>query len=126
MDNTFITGAAAWIFPGAGYFIQKRWVRGAVVGGAIWTMFIIALASGGHFYPGLKFDEGALLYLLNIFARFGSGLMAAISYGIGMNPPPDAAGMATFEYGGRLLEVAGLLNYLAVVDTMDVLKGRKE
>lgn len=126
MDNTFITGAAAWIFPGAGYFVQKRWVRGAVVGGAIWAMFIIALASGGQYYPGLKFDEGALLYLLNIFARFGSGLIAAISYGIGMNPPPDAAGMATFEYGGRLLEVAGLLNYLAVVDTLDLLKGRKE
>ena len=116
MDNTFITAVAGWVFPGGGYFVQKRWIRGAVVGGAVWLMFIIAIASGGQYYPGLKFDEGALLYLLNIFARLGSGLMAAISYGIGMNPPPDAAGMATFEYGGRFLEVAGLLNYLAVID----------
>lgn len=126
MDNTILTAVAGWIFPGAGYFVQKRWVRGAVVGGAIWLMFIIAIVSGGQYYPGLKFDEGALLYLLNIFARLGSGLMAAISYGFGMNPPPDSAGMATFEYGGRFLEVAGLLNYLAVIDSIDVLKGRKE
>ncbi len=126
MNNAFIAGAAAWLFPGAGYFVQKRWIRGAVVGGTIWIMFIVALASGGQFYPGLKFDEGALLYLLNIFARFGSGVIAVISYMMGANAPPDAAGMATFEYGGRFLEVAGLLNYLAVIDSIDVLRGRKQ
>lgn len=119
-------GAAGWVFPGAGYFVQKRWVRGAVVGGVIWLMFIIALASGGQYYPGLRFEEGALLYLLNIFARLGSGVIAVISYALGMNAPADAAGMATFEYGGRFLEVAGLLNYLAIIDSLDVFAGRKE
>ena len=126
MDNKYIIGIAAWFFPGAGYFIQKKWVQGAIAGGAIWIMFIIALASGGQYYPGLKFDEGALLYLLNIFARFGSGLFAAVSYALGANPAPDAAGMATFEYGGRFLEVAGLLNYLAVIDSIDLFEGRKK
>lgn len=126
MDKTFMIGAAGWVFPGAGYFVQKRWVRGAVVGGVIWLMFIIALASGGQYYPGLRFEEGALLYLLNIFARLGSGVIAVISYALGMNAPADAAGMATFEYGGRFLEVAGLLNYLAIIDSLDVFAGRKE
>lgn len=126
MDKTFMIGAAGWVFPGAGYFVQKRWVRGAIVGGVIWLMFIIALASGGQYYPGLRFEEGALLYLLNIFARLGSGVIAVISYALGMNAPADAAGMATFEYGGRFLEVAGLLNYLAIIDSLDVFAGRKE
>ncbi|REJ78483.1 MAG: hypothetical protein DWQ47_03250 [Acidobacteria bacterium] len=126
MENTFLTGVAAWVIPGGGYFVQKRWIRGAVVSGSIFAMFFIALASGGHYYPGLKFEEGALLYLLNIFARLGSGFIAGVSYLVGTNPPPDAAGAATFEYGGRFLEVAGLLNYLAIVDSLDLLKGRKE
>ena len=32
MEKTFLTGVAAWVFPGGGYFVQKRWIRGAVVG----------------------------------------------------------------------------------------------
>jgi hypothetical protein len=126
MDNKFLVGVAAWFFPGAGYFMQKRWARGAIAGGAIWLMFIIAIASGGQYYPGLKFDEGALLYLLNIFARLGNGIGAIISYLAGMSAPANAAGMATFEYGGRFLEVAGLLNYLAVIDSIDLFSGRKK
>lgn len=125
MDKTILTAIAGWAFPGAGYFVQGRWVRGSVVGGTILLMFVIALFSGGQYYPGLRFNEGALLYLLNIFARLGSGFIALVSYTLGMNAPPDAAGMATFEYGGRFLEVAGLLNYLAIIDSIDLLKGRK-
>ena len=36
------------------------------------------------------------------------------------------AALATFEYGGRFLEVAGLLNYLAVIDAVDISVGRKK
>ena len=43
-------------------------------------MFIIALISGGHYYPGFDFKDGMLLYLLNVFARFGNGLGGIISY----------------------------------------------
>jgi hypothetical protein len=32
----------------------------------------------------------------------------------------------SFEYGGRFLEVAGLLNYLAIMDAIDVNVGRKK
>jgi hypothetical protein len=38
--------------------------------------------------------------------------------------PPAA--LPTFEYGGRFLEVAGLLNYLAVIDAVDIALGRKK
>lgn len=126
MDRSFLIVLTGWFLPGGGYFLQNRWRRGLVVGGIIWLMFLIAILGGGAYYPGLKFDEGALLYLLNIFARLGIGLGAVISYGLGANPPPDAAGIATFEYAGRFLEVAGLLNYLAVIDAADVFGGRKE
>lgn len=126
MDNTFIIGLISWVFPGAGHLIQKRWKRGILILLVFWAMFITAILSGGAHYPGFSFADGALLYLLNIFGRFGSGLGAIIGYLAAMNPPPNVAAWATFEYGGRFLEVAGLLNYLAVIDAIDIHLGRKK
>ncbi len=51
MDNQYLIAALSWFFPGAGYFLQKRWKRGLIVAGAIWGMFIIAMVSGGAYYP---------------------------------------------------------------------------
>lgn len=126
MDNPIITGLLAWIFPGAGHLIQKRIQRGVIVSAVIWTMYIIAIVSGGAHYPGFDFKDGALLYLLNIFARFGNGIGAVVSFLIAGTPSPQVAALATFEYGGRFLEVAGLLNYLAVIDAVDIAVGRKK
>ena len=126
MDNPIIVGLVAWIFPGAGHLIQGRIKRGVIISAVIWTMFLIAIVSGGAHYPGFDFKDGALLYLLNVFARFGNGLGAVASFMIAATPSPQVAALATFEYGGRFLEVAGLLNYLAVIDSVDIAVGRKK
>ena len=126
MQSPVIVGLLAWSFPGAGHLIQKRTKRGIIISGVIWTMFAIAIVSGGAHYPGFDFKDGALLYLLNVFARFGNGLGALVSFLIAANPSPQVAALATFEYGGRFLEVAGLLNYLAVIDAVDIAIGRKK
>jgi hypothetical protein len=126
MDNTFVIGLISWFLPGVGHLVQKRWKRGIMIALVFWIMFIIAIVSGGAYYPGFSFKDGSLLYLLNIFGRSGSGLGAVIGYLISLNPPPNAAAMATFEYGGRFLEVAGLVNYLAVIDAIDINLGRKK
>ena len=90
-------------------------------------MFIIAIIGGGAYYPGFSFKDGLLLYVLNIFARFGNGLGLITSLFLTLNPPANAAASwATFEYAGRFLEVAGLLNYLAVIDAVDISLGRKK
>jgi hypothetical protein len=126
MDNTFIIGLISWVFPGGGHLIQKRWKRGGIFALVFWIMFIVSILSGGAHYPGFSFSDGALLYLLNIFGRLGSGLGAVISYLLAMDPPTNVAAWATFEYGGRFLEVAGLLNYLAIIDAVDIHLGRKK
>ena len=126
MNNTIIVSLISWFLPGAGHIWQGRWKRGIIIGSVIWIMFIIAIYSGGAYYPGFDFKDGALLYLLNIFARLGNGLGAFISFFLAKNPPPNVAAWATFEYGGRFLEVAGLLNYLAALDAVDIYLGRKK
>ena len=57
MDNPFFIGIISWLFPGAGHFIQKRPIRGALIAGVIWAMFIIAIISGGAHYPGFEFKD---------------------------------------------------------------------
>jgi hypothetical protein len=126
MDNPLVVGVLAWFFPGAGHLVQKRLKRGLIISGAIWLMFLVAILSGGAYYPGFDFKDGQLLYLLNVFATFGNGLGDLISYFASVEPSRDVAARATFEYGGRFLEVAGLLNYLAVIDAIDINLGRKK
>ncbi len=126
MNNPFVIGLIAWFLPGVGHFMQKRPIRGAVIAIVVWLMFAIAIASGGAHYPGFEFKDGALLYLLNIFARLGNGLGALVSFVMAGTPSPQVAALATFEYGGRFLEVAGLLNYLAAMDAADISTGRKK
>ena len=126
MDNPIVISLLSWFIPGAGHIVQKRFKRGIIIAGLIWTMFAIALISGGQYYPGFELKDGMLLYLLNVFARFGNGLGAIVSYAAPASPDPLAAARATFEYGGRLLEVAGLLNYLAALDAYDIAIGRKK
>ena len=126
MNNIYFIGAISWFLPGVGHILQGRFKRGLIIGLVIWTMFVIAILSGGAYYPGFDFKDGSLLYLLNIFARFGNGLGMLISFFLMINPLPNVASWATFEYGGRFLEIAGLLNYLAVLDAIDIQLGRKK
>ena len=125
MDNPVVVGVLAWFFPGAGHLIQRRYKRGIIIGAAIWTMFIIALLSGGAYYPGFDFKDGQLLYLLNVFSKFGNGLGTIVGFVASAEPAPNVAARATFEYGGRFLETAGLLNYIAIIDAIDINLGRK-
>ena len=126
MNNPIIVGIISWFLPGVGHILQKRPIRGALIAIVVWLMFAIAIASGGAHYPGFEFKDGALLYLLNIFARFGNGLGAIVSFIMAGTPSPQIAALATFEYGGRFLEVAGLINYLAALDAADIAVGRKK
>ena len=126
MNNSFLIGLISWFLPGLGHLIQRRWKRGLLIMVVIWVMYLIAILSGGAYYPGFEFKDGALLYLLNVFARLGTGLGALISFFLLSNPPANVAAWGTFEYGGRFLEIAGLLNYLAVLDALDIHLGRKK
>ena len=126
MHNPVLIGLLSWFIPGAGHLIQKATIRGLIIAGVIWTMFVIAILSGGAYYPGFDFKDGQLLYLLNVFATLGNGLGEVIRFLLSVEPAPNMAARATFEYGGRFLEVSGLLNFLAVIDAMDIFYGRKK
>lgn len=126
MDNPIFIGLISWFFPGAGHIKQGRLKRGLILSCTIWLMFAIGIWSGGAYYPGYGLSDGFLLYLLNVFAKLGNGAGYLLSLFFAQVPTREPAAWATFEYGGRFLEVAGLLNYLSVIDAIDIFKGRKK
>lgn len=125
----WLMGTAGWFFPGAGHLLQGKWVRGLALGGAVWTCFVAGLSMGGHLFSVGGTEQGlsALLQVPPTIANIGSGILYFFCWlmGVGFADDPQHAARATFEYGNTFLLIAGLLNYLAMLDAFDISAGRK-
>jgi hypothetical protein len=112
--------AIGWLIPGAGHLIQKRWGRGILIMGSIFTMFFLGLASQGHiFHP----NSGDILDMLGFIGDVGAGglyvVASAMDWGRG------AIAHATSDYGTKFIIVAGLLNFISVADAYHIAIGKK-
>jgi hypothetical protein len=121
-------GVIGWLVPGAGHFAQGKWGRALLLGGAVWFCFIVGLAMGGHmFSPSPSDGSSAWLQVPPMIANLGSGILYIASWVMGVGFADDAqhAARATYEYGNTFLLIAGLLNYLSMLDAFDISAGRK-
>jgi len=127
--RAWFLGLAAWLVPGLGHLLQGRRVRALLLGGAVWISFLGGLWMGGHLFSVGGNEQGlsAFLQLPPMIANLGSGILYIISwvFGVGFADDPAHAARATYEYGNTFLLVAGLLNYLAMLDAFDIAAGRK-
>lgn len=121
----WLMGLAAWAVPGLGHLLQRRFMRGLLLGGAVWAMFVTGLLLGGHLYKVTDQGLAALVQLLPMSANVGSGLLYVFCWLTNTGFAEDAQ-RVTYEYGNTFLLVAGLLNYLAALDAFDIAAGRKE
>jgi hypothetical protein len=112
--------AVAWLIPGAGHLIQRRWGRGLLLMLSIVAMFLLGLAMQGRVY---KPNGGDILDMLGFVGNLGGGglyiLTRALDWGHG------AIAHATADYGTKFLIVAGLLNFIAVADAYHIAIGKK-
>jgi hypothetical protein len=126
--NAWLIGIVAWLIPGAGHLLLKRWGRAIMLGGAVWVSFLVGLAMGGHMFS-LSTGQGssALLQVPPMIANLGSGILYlfCLMFSIGFSDDPQQAARATYEYGNTFLLIAGLLNYLVVLDAFDIAVRRK-
>jgi hypothetical protein len=115
-----VAPAVAWLIPGAGHLIQKRWGRGLLLMVSIVAMFLLGLAMQGRIY---KPNGGDILDMLGFVGNVGGGglyiLTRALDWGHG------AIAHATADYGTKFLIVAGLLNFIAVADAYHIAIGKK-
>jgi hypothetical protein len=127
--HAWLVGLAAWFIPGAGHLMLKRWVRAALMGGAVWACFFLGMTMGGHMYDLSNGDStsSTLLQVPPMIANLGSGALYVVCWllGIGFADDPAQAARATYEYGNTFLLIAGLLNYLVMLDAFDIAAGRK-
>ncbi len=110
---------AAWAIPGAGHLWQGR-RKGLVFLLALPLMFIVGLGLKGRLFP---FEPSQPLVALAAIANLGLGLTYVTARSLGYGAGDVIA--ATFEYGNSFLIVAGLLNFLVILDAYDVALRRK-
>jgi hypothetical protein len=112
--------AIAWLIPGAGHLIQKRWVRGFLLMFCITTMFVLGLMMQGRVY---RPNGGDILDILGFVGDVGAGGLYLVTrmqdWGQG------AIAHATADYGTKFLIVAGLLNLISAADAYHIAIGKK-
>jgi len=123
--KAWVIGLAAWAIPGAGHFLQGRWLRGLILGAVVCGMFIIGLAFDGHLFVLSGSGGAALMSLPPMIADIGCGLLYVFCWLTGFGFVENAKSV-TYEYGNTFLMVAGLLNYLLVLDAFDIAARRKD
>lgn len=111
---------AAWAIPGAGHFWLGRAQKGAVFLVCLTTMFLLGILLKGRLFP---FDMSEPLVALAAFANAGLGLPWILGRALGFGNGVVTA--VTYEYGNTFLIVAGLLNFLVMLDAYDMAAGRK-
>ena len=111
---------AAWAIPGAGHFWLGRVQKGVVFLVALTCLFGMGLALHGRLFP---FDLSEPLVALAAFANAGLGLPWVV--GRMMSLGGGVVTTVTYEYGNTFLIVAGLLNFLVILDAFDIAVGRK-
>lgn len=117
--------AAGLVIPGLGHVLLRRWVRGLILSACVLLMFVSGLGMHGELYLFTSVEDLLMqpFHILGIFANIGVGLPYFVAtraeWGEGVMTSQ------TFDYGWAYLVVAGLLNYLIVLDAFDIAKGRK-
>jgi hypothetical protein len=112
--------AAAWLVPGAGHLRLGRTQKGVVFLVALPLMFALGLAFEGRIFP---FHLSEPLVALAAFADLGIGALYFLAWAMGWGAGTSVA--LTYEYGNTFLIVAGLLNFLVMLDAYDIAVGRK-
>ena len=119
-NMSVIVPAVAWLIPGAGHLIQKKWVRGLLLMGSIVIMFVLGMLMQGRIYQP---NGGDILDILGFIGDFGAGGLYIASRVLDLGH--GAVAHATADYGTKYIIVAGLLNFISVADAYHIAIGKK-
>ncbi|MCK5878884.1 MAG: hypothetical protein KAH24_03840 [Holophagae bacterium] len=111
----------AWLFPGLGHYILGQKRRACVLGGIIVFMYVYGIILHGQVYTP---TDGNLLFQWGTMVELGLG---PLYVALALTPYSEGVVKSfTFEFGTSFLITAAVLNYFAIIDVMDVLRGRHE
>src|ERR1700745_3905259 len=113
--------AIAWLIPGLGHIIQKRWIRGLLIMVSVAALCLLGLAMQGRIY---KANGGDILDILGFIGDVGAGGLYIVT--LALDWGQGAIAFATADYGTKFMIVAGLLNFIAVADAYHIAIGKKQ
>lgn len=128
MERALLYSGLSWLVPGLGYWLLGKWGQGILVFILVVSLVLIGVFSGGLYYPGSAADFG-LMYWLQAISSAGNGIFLFFEFlfkSSTLEIISKAFGSPYFEYGGRSLAFAGLLNYLSILDVFDQCTNRKQ
>ncbi|HXA57164.1 MAG TPA: DUF6677 family protein [Candidatus Acidoferrum sp.] len=112
--------AAAWIVPGLGHLLLRRWVRAAAFFIAVAGLAFVGYTMRGEVFAVRSEDSfGTLGFLADI----GSGAFYFLSR-IFESSGADLSRSAG-DYGTRLIAAAGIVNIVAIIDAYEIAGRRR-
>jgi hypothetical protein len=120
LPATLAICSGGWLVPGLSHILLGRWIRGLIFAACVFAMFILGLAMHGRLFD-LMIEEP--LQIFAFIANIGVGLPYLVAEKMDVGAGSMTA--VTYDYGTTYLWVAGLLNYLIVLDAFDIAQGRK-
>lgn len=111
---------AAWIVPGLGHLLLRRWGRALGFFLAASGLVVTGYALRGEVFSPRSTDPfGALGFV----ADLGSGVLYFLARFL-ESAGPDIS-RALGDYGTRLIAAAGIVNLLGVIDAYGIARGRR-
>jgi len=116
-----VAAAAAWLVPGLGHLLLRRWIKALVYFLAVASLAVTGLLMRGNIFHSNGADA---FEMLGYAADIGSGVFYFLAERIGAAGPDvsHAAG----DYGTRLIATAGVLNILCVLEAFEIGLRRRE
>jgi hypothetical protein len=110
----------AWMIPGMGHIIQKKYVKGVVFFTGIFLLLVSGVVMEGKFFDTSQLHP---LMLLGFIGDFGNGLFYFAIKLLGL--AKGNIEVVTYTYGTNYMACAGFLNYLIALNAVDIARGRR-
>lgn len=115
-----IIAIAAWIVPGLGHLLLRRWGRGLGLFLATAGLAVAGYSLRGQIFSPRSSDPfGALGFI----ADLGSGVFYFLAHFFEASGPDLSR--ASGDYGTRLIAASGIVNLLGVIDAFGIARGRR-
>jgi hypothetical protein len=118
--EALVMAIAAWIVPGLGHLLQRRWGRAIFLFLAVGGLAVTGYAMRGELFTRQSGDPfGALGFLADACSGTFYFLPRMLHWA-----GPDVS-RAAGDYGTRFLAAAGVVNLLGMLDAYRIASGRK-
>ena len=116
-----VAAVAGWFVPGLGHALMGKWGKAAVYFFAVALMAMVGLRMRGNVFTSSAADA---FDMLGFFADIGNGIFYFLAGAI--NPSGPNVAIAAGDYGTRLFATAGVLNFLCVLEVLQIGFGSRQ